>query len=286
MYRSRVIKSSLFVSLSQVAVYIFFATVFIVSNNGLAWGQWQGLCSGYWIRTPDGYGYQCVPAEPQCPTGTSYCANTNRCCNNSGSYCSKYGCTPYGAVDCGTTYCNPGQACTSNGGCMPAGAQECSDGTYCKAGKRCWIRDGRRICVSEAYAYAHKHAKSVVSWLYDNKARFVGDFDERHQRALEYVAENDEVREKITNLFVTRASSALYGPAGDKAATVLLQIRSSISSLDDFRYGRYHEGILRVTNQASSILLEVLPYGGTSADVLSVGAAVGTAYAYGFFWGE
>lgn len=85
---------------------------------------------------------------------------------------------------------------------------------------------------------------------------------------------------------MTRASSALYGPAGDKAATVLLQIRSSISSLDDFRYGRYHEGILRVTNQASSILLEVLPYGGTSADVLSVGAAVGTAYAYGFFWGE
>lgn len=142
--------------------------------------QWQGMCpNGQWVSVP--YGYECVPnqaSQPQvqpppsiCPAGTSYCGVSGACCG-SGTYCSKYGCTPVGAVDCGSGFCNPGQVCTSNGHCMPAGNTECGDqsckpgyycgsrnscmpsgaadcgnGTSCSAGNKC-TRDGRH-CIPQ-----------------------------------------------------------------------------------------------------------------------------------------
>ena len=45
-----------------------------------------------------------------CPADYTYCANVHKCCG-AGSYCSKYGCTPHGADDCGNGFCNPGTRC-------------------------------------------------------------------------------------------------------------------------------------------------------------------------------
>jgi hypothetical protein len=79
------------------------------------------------------------PAPSICPAGFSYCAVSGACCG-SGLYCSNYGCTPIGAVDCGTGYCNPGQVCTSNGHCMPAANSECGDHS-CNPGYHCGSRN-------------------------------------------------------------------------------------------------------------------------------------------------
>jgi hypothetical protein len=142
-------------------------------------------------------------------------------------------------------------------------------------------------CISELEAHGRRHASSIVDWLKKNNASFLAnEFQRRHERALDYVFDNDEVREKLASLIAVRGSHALYGPAGDKVATVLLQIKDTLRNIDDFRHGRYYDGSLRITNQVSSVLLEVLPYGGVSADVMSVSAAVATAYTYGFFWGQ
>jgi hypothetical protein len=129
-----------------------FAGLFILLNQPVALraqfcppGSTQ-MQNGYAItcQCPDGSlaGYQgCASATPppsNCPAGSSYCANSGACCG-SGLYCSKYGCTPLGAVDCGTGFCNPGQVCTSNGRCMPAGESECGDHS-CKPGSYCGSR--------------------------------------------------------------------------------------------------------------------------------------------------
>jgi hypothetical protein len=89
------------------------------------------------------------PAPPPsiCPSGYSYCGTSNMCCG-AGSYCSKYGCTPIGAVDCGTGFCNPGQACRSDGRCMPAGDTECGDHS-CSAGYHCGSRNS---CIANGAA--------------------------------------------------------------------------------------------------------------------------------------
>jgi hypothetical protein len=59
-------------------------------------------------------------------------------CCNVGFHCSKYGCTPDGATDCGGYYCNPGQKCATGNGCLTPEADDCGDGKSCKAGTRCW----------------------------------------------------------------------------------------------------------------------------------------------------
>ena len=91
-------------------------------------------------------GQQQTPAPQQsiCPSETSYCANSNQCCNV-GSYCSHYGCTPNGAVECGTHYCDPGQQCSRSGGCQPAGSVDCGE-YYCQPGQRCG--SNHRACLN------------------------------------------------------------------------------------------------------------------------------------------
>jgi len=79
---------------------------------------------------------------PRCPANTQECGD--HCCNN-GFYCSKYGCTPQGAVDCGHHYCNPGQQCSRSGGCQPAGTVDCGD-YYCPSGQRC--ASGHKACLA------------------------------------------------------------------------------------------------------------------------------------------
>jgi len=113
--------------------------------------------SGYVIEChcPDGSlaGYQgcasqSAAPQPLCPAGTSYCADSNQCCN-AGFYCSRYGCTPVGAVECGSHYCNPGQQCSRSGGCLPAGSVDCGP-YYCQPGQRC--ASGHVACLSQTDA--------------------------------------------------------------------------------------------------------------------------------------
>jgi hypothetical protein len=100
-------------------------------------GSLAGLYTGCPSSQPEHH-------EPLCPSGTNYCADSNQCCN-AGFYCSHYGCTPVGAVECGTHFCQPGQQCTSSGRCMPAGAVDCGphSSIYCNSGSKC-SSDGKR----------------------------------------------------------------------------------------------------------------------------------------------
>jgi hypothetical protein len=126
--------------------------------------------SGYVVecRCPDGSlagGYTGCPTQPPqpiCPAGTEYCGNSNQCCT-AGFYCSKYGCTPQGAVDCGTHYCNPGQQCTSSGKCMPAGMIDCGphSSVYCTPGTKC-SSDGKR-CLAHDDVDCGSHTCSAGS---------------------------------------------------------------------------------------------------------------------------
>jgi hypothetical protein len=98
---------------------------------------------GIMCQCPDGSyaglytGCQAHYQQPLCPAGTQYCGNSNQCCNP-GFYCSHYGCTPQGAMECGNHYCNPGYQCSRNGGCIPQGKVDCGRGRYCPEGTVCW----------------------------------------------------------------------------------------------------------------------------------------------------
>ena len=121
-------------------------------------GQWIQYGGGLACQCPDGSlasgwptitcgGYQQQPSGVNCgygyvcPEGTTCCGTM--CCNE-GYYCSKYGCTPYGAVDCGRSYCLPGQQCSVGGSCIPAGTVDCGS-YYCQPNEKCAI--GRRGCL-------------------------------------------------------------------------------------------------------------------------------------------
>jgi hypothetical protein len=68
------------------------------------------------LSTADRRELEAVAANRNSPAGTTF---WNQCCNG-GFYCSQHGCTPVGAVECGTHYCNPGQQCSRSGGCQLA----------------------------------------------------------------------------------------------------------------------------------------------------------------------
>ena len=107
-----------------------------------------------------------------CPLETTCCGSM--CCG-SGSYCSQYGCTPNGAVECGGYYCQPGQKCAVNhngcypadvvdcgshtcnpgyvcsrgAGCVPENTVDCGGGSYCQAGTKC-SRNSKRCDPEDA----------------------------------------------------------------------------------------------------------------------------------------
>jgi hypothetical protein len=100
-------------------------------------GSFAGLYSGCPMQQTQ---------QPLCPSGTEYCGNSNQCCN-AGFYCSRYGCTPHGAIECGGHFCYPGQQCSNSGGCIPAGSVDCGP-YYCQSGQKCG--NGWRACLAEA----------------------------------------------------------------------------------------------------------------------------------------
>jgi hypothetical protein len=126
----------------------------------------------------------------------------------------------------------------------------------------------------------------VLTWVKTLKGEILTDFETRNARAIDYVADNKAVQDSIISLLTTRASAALYGPVGDVAADIILNIKATLVEIQEFKNGKYYEGTLKIINQVSSLLLSVLPYGGTSANVLNVAGAVATAYVYGFFFGQ
>ena len=102
--------------------------------------------------------------------------------------------------------------------------------------------------------------------------------------------DNQTVRDALTSFFVSKGLSGLggvHGPAGQKVAAVMEILVNGIQDVNGLRQGRYYDSFLSITNQASSTLLtELVPYGGTMADALNIAGSVATAYVYGFFWGQ
>ena len=106
--------------LSISLLLAWFVIIFAASQASAQWvGNDLGMCpNGRWVTIPapgGTSGARCIPNEveeqPQsvCPAGMEYCPRVNLCCG-SGNYCSIYGCTPIGAIDCGGYYCKPGKS--------------------------------------------------------------------------------------------------------------------------------------------------------------------------------
>lgn len=122
-------------------------------------GSYAGLDSGC-PETRPRYNYQ--PQVRYCDTGGT-CRLDQTCCGdrccNAGYYCSSYGCTPTGAVDCGTYYCNPGQKCARNrNGCFSNDVVDCGEYS-CQLGQRC--ASGLRACLSEEDTQCGNHICSA-----------------------------------------------------------------------------------------------------------------------------
>jgi hypothetical protein len=152
------------------------AIALTVSISGLreADAQWigndSGLCpNGTWVPSGPYGGMMCVPnqvqqpQQPLCPAGTTYCANTHQCCNP-GFYCSHYGCTPQGAVECGNYYCQQGQRCASaHRACLTSndtdcGGYHCSNGEKCGSHRNCLPRSAVD-CGANSNIYCHEGSK-------------------------------------------------------------------------------------------------------------------------------
>ena len=234
-----------------------FAAVLAVFGLSDANGQWQGLCpNGYWAPDASGLGYVCVPNQQQsvCPSNTSYCAAVNLCCN-------------------------AGFKCAS-GGCIPTDADDCGNGQYCPAGQKCRTAQGTLVCRSALQAKADDVLNSlgtgIRNWVPDQVER-------RHEKGLEYVTDNETVKAAVRDFLL---SKGLTGVTDEYVSQLLMLAKNSISDVNDFKTGHYYEGIMNITNQASSALLSaIVPWGGTAVDALNIGGAVAAAYAYGFFWG-
>jgi hypothetical protein len=276
--------SKLYRALALVAVFA------VVGSSTQSIAQWigndSGLCpNGRWVY--QGTAAMCVPHAPQsrCPAGYQYCAEDNLCCHP-GNYCSTYGCIERGSIECGGYSCPPGTACARlRRACMPQDAQECSDGTYCNAGNRCWREAGRLTCVTAAHAYGHEHAQKLRKWLAENKARLKGEIQERHKKGVEYINDDPQVKEAIRNLQILVAAYGYGGRGAAEAVDWMLAVKGAFDANSTFASDHYLGSLAAVKN-VSSALLNVnpaIPPG--SSEVLTLAGAATTAYTYGFFFG-
>lgn len=193
-----------------------------------------------------------------CPLGTTCCVSHQSCCS-AGNYCSRLGCIPIGSTSCGNGYCPPGNVCTSNHGQL--GCQ-----TY--------------------QNYAETTAYKIVKWLADNKAKLISTYEARNEKALEYVHDNEEVKNSIKAILRRRGMTAACGGNG-KCTTIINTVLNAGSDYKDFSNGKYYQGTLHMVNQGSSALLSFLvPYGGNMADAINLAGSVATSYTYGFFFGQ
>lgn len=228
---------------------------------------------------------QQIKPQPRIPAGSVHCS-TGYC--PAGTKCGSGGkCLPSNGVDCGNgRACASGAKCSAGGGCVPEHTVDCGEGKYCNEGMVCV---GTTQCITNEEAVRRQliaKTKQMLSTFGVKDGFLLKDAELRHKRAVQYVLDNPEVQSALRDLIVVRGSAAAYGPAGEKAASVVLNLKAALEGMNEFKNGQYYQGSLHVTNQASSILLEALPYKGPSSDILNLSGAVTTAYVYGFFWGN
>jgi hypothetical protein len=96
-------------------------------------------CTPGWGACPEGMcaplGSDCCGSGRYCPPGAHCCGFT--CCG-ADQACSRFGCIPADAVDCGEYFCNPGMKCASGWrACIANDVVDCGNGLYCAAGSFC-----------------------------------------------------------------------------------------------------------------------------------------------------
>jgi hypothetical protein len=112
----------------------------------------------------------------------------------------------------------------------------------------------------------------------------IGTFDERNKIALNYALTNPTF---ISALAATLVSLSIpQNVLGAKQAEIITAIANLGLDGKEYASGNHYQASLDMINTVSSATLGILvPYGGTLADSLNIGASFATAYSYGFFWG-
>jgi hypothetical protein len=227
---------------------------------------------------PDGAGgtvYDFTPNQPTCPAGT---------------YDSVFGCIPVGSIECGGYFCNPGQKCATGHGCLALNQDDCGNGSFCQAGHKCWQQNAQISCISAAEAYARTHAGKLAKWLQENKARLTGAASARNAIAMQYALQNKDFQDALAGVLAAK----LGAPAGIARANLISQKQKEIMNaianialdIPELEHGDYFQSSMHIMNAVSSSTLAVLvPWGGTAADAMNIGASFATAYVFGYFWG-
>lgn len=115
-------------------------------------------------------------------------------------------------------------------------------------------------------------------------------FSHRNAIAINYVLSNNVVEGEIGDLVSKIAATGTYGPPGAIIQDIVTTIRDAWEANAEANSGHYWEA----ANNGTRIILEafVKTFGDATVlapyalDVAKITAAAGTAYTYGFFWGQ
>ncbi|KYK59148.1 hypothetical protein DCS_00278 [Drechmeria coniospora] len=94
----------------------------------------------------------------QCQSGSNYCADFGKCCDETTSCCQHGYCLKKGAACCPSGACPAGSQCCGDSHCYPDGGDCCPDGTNCEAGNRCYTipsAGGKPMCCTDETCTAH-----------------------------------------------------------------------------------------------------------------------------------
>lgn len=121
--------------------------------------------------------------------------------------------------------------------------------------------------------------------------------EQRKKIALEYAVSNDEVQAIVASIAAKWAGILMGGQVGDNAAKIVLNTNQILQTIEDVNNEKYYEATLSGVNQALHVFLEfitlplnVVPGGPTifltPLEITELSLAFGTAYTYGFFFGQ
>ena len=203
--------------MSILFLCLWFSAIEVASSASAQSWTSRNYCPPGSRQVPFGGSYTCV-----CPDGTyatygvpcsqrqgglvwcsstSYCQPGQTCCGSRccgpDFYCSRYGCTPHGAVDCGNGFCNPGHSCVPIAGEMK--------------------------CLTKKDALAYR-----LSEWFREKVRHAADrIDERHEKGMEYMLDNKEFKDAVRNIELLSAAYGVGGKPAFTAADLTLKIKDS-----------------------------------------------------------
>ncbi len=113
----------------------------------------------------------------------------------------------------------------------------------------------------------------------------IGWFRQRHHVAVEYVKDNQKVKDEISSLMYKGALYSSLDPASASAASkALTYIMGSIKVEELYSEKNYYLMSLKLVEMISQAILDVFGAGGVSM-LIKLPAAIATAYLYGFFSG-